>query len=126
MLWPAISGGRSERRMLCGLAVACPEQSSSFAFMGNVADIDQSVWPVLSIDATTNQPIDVPVWTRHRTRWRWSGTVNLAERASTRRANPEQDGFIADAYPDDGRLPALLVGCTTTLTLDLPTLTLPS
>ncbi|KCK19515.1 cell division protein, Z-ring complex Ib, partial [Mycobacterium tuberculosis TB_RSA135] len=66
MLWPGDRAWRQagERRMLCGLQSPGPN-NQQLAFKGKVADIDQSkVWPAgtcLGIDATTNQPIDVPV-----------------------------------------------------------------
>lgn len=112
MLWPGDRAWRQagERRMLCGLQSPGPN-NQQLAFKGKVADIDQSkVWPAgtcLGIDATTNQPIDVPVDCAAPHAMEVSGTVNLAERfPDALPSEPEQDGFIKDAmHPDDGRLP---------------------
>lgn len=133
MLWPGDRAWRQagERRMLCGLQSPGPN-NQQLAFKGKVADIDQSkVWPAgtcLGIDATTNQPIDVPVDCAAPHAMEVSGTVNLAERfPDAPPSEPEQDGFIKDACTrmTDAYLAPLKLR-TTTLTLIYPTLTLPS
>lgn len=133
MLWPGDRAWRQagERRMLCGLQSPGPN-NQQLAFKGKVADIDQSkVWPAgtcLGIDATTNQPIDVPVDCAAPHAMEVSGTVNLAERfPDALPSEPEQDGFIKDACTrmTDAYLAPLKLR-TTTLTLIYPTLTLPS
>ncbi len=133
MLWSGDRAWRQagERRMLCGLHLPGPN-NQQLAFKGKVADIDQSkVWPAgtcLGIDATTNQPIDVPVDCAAPHAMEVTGTVNLAEQfPDALPAEPEQDGFIKDACTrmTDAYLAPIKLR-TTTLTLIYPTLSLPS
>jgi predicted heme/steroid binding protein len=133
MLWSGDRAWRQagERRMLCGLQLPGPN-NQQVAFKGKVADIDQSkVWPAgtcLGIDATTNQPVDVPVDCTAPHAMEVTGTVNLAEKfPNALPAEPEQDAFIKDACTrmTDAYLAPVKLR-TTTLTLIYPTLSLPS
>jgi len=133
MLWSGDRAWRQagERRMLCGLQLPGPG-NEQIAFKGKVADIDQSkVWPAgtcLSIDPTTNQPVDVPVDCAATHAMEVTGTVNLAEKFPTALpAEADQDGFIKDACTrmTDAYLAPVKLR-TTTLTLIYPTLSLPS
>ncbi|MFW3113711.1 hypothetical protein MHAE_08058 [Mycobacterium haemophilum DSM 44634] len=133
MLWSGDRAWRQggERRMLCGLQLP-GANNQQVAFKGKVANIDQSkVWPAgtcLSIDLTTNQPIDVPVDCAAPHAMEVTGTVNLAERfPNALPAEPEQDAFIKDACTrlTDSYLAAIQLR-TTTLTLIYPTLSLSS
>lgn len=133
MLWPGDRAWRQsgERRMLCGLQLP-GANNQQVVFKGKVANIDQSkVWPAgtcLSIDLTTNQPIDVPVDCVAPHAMEVTGTVNLAERfPNALPAASEQDTFIKDACTrlTDSYLAAIELR-TTTLTLIYPTLSLSS
>lgn len=133
MLWAGERAWRQhgERRMLCGLQLPGVGGQQT-AFIGKVADIDQSkVWPpgtCLGIDPTTNQPNDVPVDCAAPHTKEVTGTVNLAERfPDVLPPEPEQDAFIkesctqlTDAYLDPVQLR------DTTLTLTYATVSLPS
>ena len=133
LLWPGDRAWRQsgERRMLCGLQLPGPNNQQQ-AFMGKVADVDQSkVWPAgtcLGIDSTTNQPIDAPVECAAPHAMEVTGTVNLAEKfPGALPAEPDQDGYIKDLctkMTDAYLAPAKLR--TTTLTLIYPTVPLAS
>lgn len=133
MLWSGDRAWRQagERRMLCGLQLPGPN-NQQVVVKGKVADVDQSrVWPAgtcLSIDLTTNQPVDVPVDCAAPHAMEVTGTVNLAEKfPEALPPEPEQDGFIKDACTQmtDAYLAPIKLR-TTTLTLIYPTLSLPS
>jgi predicted heme/steroid binding protein len=133
MLWAGDRAWRQagERRMLCGLQLPGPN-NQQVAFKGKIADIDQSkVWPAgtcLGIDATTNQPVDVPVDCAAPHAMEVTGTVNLAEKfPNALPGEPEQDAFIKDGCTrmTDAYLAPVKLR-TTTLTLIYPTLSLPS
>lgn len=133
MLWAGERAWRQhgERRMLCGLQLPGVGGQQT-AFVGKVADIDQSkVWPpgtCLGIDPGTNQPNDVPVDCAAPHTKEVTGTVNLAERFPyALPPEAEQDAFIkdsctrlTDAYLDPVQLR------DTTLTLTYATVSLPS
>ncbi|KKB99260.1 membrane protein [Mycolicibacter arupensis] len=133
MLWAGERAWRQhgERRMLCGLQLPGVGGQQT-AFVGKVADIDQSkVWPpgtCLGIDPGTNQPNDVPVDCAAPHTKEVTGTVNLAERfPDALPPEAEQDAFIkdsctrlTDAYLDPVQLR------DTTLTLTYATVSLPS
>ncbi|AWV48915.1 hypothetical protein JK2ML_0081 [Mycobacterium leprae Kyoto-2] len=133
MLWSGDRAWRQsgERRMLCGLQLP-GVNNQQVAFKGKVANIDQSkVWPAgtcLSIDLTTNQPIDIPVDCVAPHAMEVTGTVNLADKfPNALPAASEQDTFIKDACTrlTDIYLAAIELR-TTTLTLIYPTLSLSS
>jgi hypothetical protein len=133
LLWAGDRAWRQsgERRMLCGLQLPGANNQQE-AFKGKVANIDQSkVWPAgtcLSIDPTTNQPIDVPVDCAAPHAMEITGTVNLAERfPGALPSEPDQDGFIKDACTKmtDAYLAPVKLR-STTLTLIYPTVSLPS
>jgi hypothetical protein len=133
MLWSGDGAWRQdgERRILCGLQLPGPAGQQQ-AFVGKVADIDQSkVWPAgtcLGIDPGTSQPNDVPVDCAAPHAKEVTGTVNLAERfPDGLPPEPEQDTFIkeectrlTDAYLAPVQLR------DTTLTLTYATISLPS
>ena len=133
MLWAGERAWRQhgERRMLCGLQLPGVGGQQA-AFVGKVADIDQSkVWPpgtCLGVDPATNEPTDVPVDCAAPHTKEVTGTVNLTERfPDALPAEPEQDAFIkesctrlTDAYLDPVQLR------DTTLTLTYATVSLPS
>ncbi|HEU0190361.1 MAG TPA: septum formation family protein [Mycobacterium sp.] len=133
MLWSGDRAWRQygERRMLCGLQLPGTD-GQQLPFTGKVAEIDQSkVWPAgtcLGIDATTNQPTDVPVDCAAPHTKEVTGTVNLAERfPEALPPEPEQDVFIKDActrMTDAYLAPVQLRD--TTLTLTYATISLPS
>ncbi|MEZ0363534.1 septum formation family protein [Mycobacterium sp. pUA109] len=132
MLWSEPAWRQhGERRMLCGLQLPGPN-GQQVAFKGKVADLDQSkVWPAgtcLGIDATSNQPTDVPVDCAAPHAMEVTGTVNLAEKfPDALPPEQEQDGFIKDActqMTDDYLAPIQLR--STTLTLIYNTISLPS
>ncbi|RFD27169.1 hypothetical protein MUBE_00600 [Mycobacterium uberis] len=133
MLWSGDRAWRQggERRMLCGLELP-GTNNQQVAFKGKVANIDQSkIWPAgtcLSIDLTSNQPVDVPVDCAAPHAMEVTGTVNLAERfPNALPAESEQDRFIKDACArlTDSYLATIKLR-TTTLTLIYPTLSLSS
>lgn len=133
LLWAGDRAWRQsgERRMLCGLQLPGANNQQE-VFKGKVSDVDQSkVWPAgtcLSIDPTTNQPIDVPVDCAAPHAMEVTGTVNLAERfPGALPSEPDQDGFIKDACTKmtDAYLAPVKLR-TTTLTLIYPTVSLPS
>jgi hypothetical protein len=133
MLWSGDLAWREggERRMLCGLQLPGADDQQ-LAFVGKVADIDQSqVWPAgtcLGIDPTTNQPTDVPVDCTAPHAKEVTGTVNLAEKfPDALPPEPEQDGFIKEACTQltDGYLAPVQLR-DTTLTLTYSTIPLPS
>ncbi|MDX1889556.1 septum formation family protein [Mycolicibacterium sp. 050158] len=120
-----------ERRMLCGLQLAGPD-NRQLAFAGKVADIDQSkVWPAgtcLGIDPATNQPTDIPVDCAKPHAMEVTGSVNLAEKfPGPVPPDGDQDQFVKDActkMTDDYLAPVALR--KTTLTLIYSTISLPS
>jgi Septum formation len=133
LLWAGDRAWRQsgERRMLCGLQLPGANNQQE-AFKGKVANIDQSkVWPAgtcLSIDPTTNQPIDVPVDCMAPHAMEVTGTVNLAEKfPGALPPEPDQDGFIKDSCTKmtDAYLAPVKFRATT-LTLIYPTVALPS
>jgi len=133
MLWSGDKAWRQsgERRILCGLQLPGPN-NQQLAFKGKVADVDQSkVWPAgtcLGIDATTNQPTDIPVDCAAPHAMEVTGAVNLAEKfPTTLPPEPEQDGFIKDACTrmTDAYLAPVELR-STTLTLIYSTISLPS
>src|SRR3954468_1898410 len=120
-----------ERRMLCGLQLAGPD-NHQLAFAGKVADIDQSkVWPAgtcLGIDPATNQPTDIPVDCAKPHAMEVTGSVNVAEKfPAGLPPEPEQDAFIKDACTrmTDAYLAPIQLR-STTLTLIYSTISLPS
>ena len=113
-------------------AVARSRATSSIAFKGKVADVDQSkVWPdgtCLGIDPATNQPTDIPVDCAAPHAMEVTGTVNLlAKFPDALPPEPEQDGFIKDSCTKltDAYLAPVQLR-STTLTLIYSTLSLPS
>jgi hypothetical protein len=120
-----------ERRMLCGLQLAGPD-NHQLAFKGKVADIDQSkVWPAgtcLDIDPATNQPIDIPTDCAKPHAMEVTGAVNLAEKfPGPVPPDGDQDQFVKDSctqMTDAYLAPAELR--KTTLTLIYSTISLPS
>ena len=90
-----------ERRMLCGLQLAGPD-NHQLAFAGKVADVDQSkVWPAgtcLGIDPVTNQPTDIPTDCAKPHAMEVTGAVNLAEKfPGPVPPDGDQDQFVKDA-----------------------------
>ncbi|MGH3968567.1 MAG: septum formation family protein, partial [Mycobacterium sp.] len=133
MLWSGEKAWQQagERRMLCGLQLPGIDNQQQ-AFKGKVADLDQSrVWPdatCLGIDASTNQPTDVPVDCAAPHAMEVTGTVNLAAQfPGALPPGPEQDGFIKDSCTrlTDAYLAPVQLR-STTLTLIYSTLSLPS
>ncbi|WP_284224190.1 septum formation family protein [Mycobacterium antarcticum] len=120
-----------ERRMLCGLQLAGPD-NHQLAFAGKVADIDQSkIWPAgtcLGIDPATNQPTDVPVDCAKPHAMEVTGSVNLAEKfPGPVPPDGDQDQFVKDSctqMTDAYLAPTALR--KTTLTLIYSTISLPS
>jgi predicted heme/steroid binding protein len=133
LLWSGDKGWREagERRMLCGLQLAGPN-NQQLAFKGKIADVDQSkVWPAgtcLGIDPATNQPTDIPVDCAAPHAEEITGAVNLAEKfQGALPADPDQDAFVKDACT--GMTDAYLAPVqlrNTTLTLLYSTISLPS
>jgi predicted heme/steroid binding protein len=133
LLWSGDKAWRQsgERRMLCGLQLAGPN-NQQIAFKGKVADVDQSkVWPAgtcLGIDPSTNQPTDIPIDCAAPHAMEVTGSVNLAEKfPDALPPEPEQDGFIKDACTKmtDAYLAPVQLR-STTLTLIYSTISLPS
>jgi hypothetical protein len=133
MLWSGDLAWRQhgERRMLCGLQLP-GAGDQQLAFVGKVADIDQSkIWPAgtcLGIDPVTNQPTDVPVDCTALHAKEVTGTVNLAEKfPDALPPEPEQDEFIKEACTEltDAYLAPVQLR-DTTLTLTYSTISLPS
>jgi predicted heme/steroid binding protein len=133
LLWSGDKAWRQsgERRMLCGLQLAGPN-NQQIAFKGKVADVDQSkVWPAgtcLGIDPSTNQPTDIPIDCAAPHAMEATGAVNLAEKfPDALPPEPEQDGFIKDACTrmTDAYLAPVQLR-STTLTLIYSTVSLPS
>ncbi len=133
MLWSGDKAWRQtgERRVLCGLQLPGPN-NQQLSFQGKVADVDQSkVWPAgtcLGIDATTNQPTDIPVDCAAPHAMEVTGAVNLAEKFPTGLPpETEQDTFIKDACTrmTDAYLAPIELR-KTTLTLIYSTISLPS
>ncbi|GLP78893.1 hypothetical protein TUM20984_03130 [Mycobacterium antarcticum] len=120
-----------ERRMLCGLQLAGPD-NHQLAFAGKVADIDQSkIWPAgtcLGIDPATNQPTDIPVDCAKPHAMEVTGSVNLAEKfPGPVPPDGDQDQFVKDSctqMTDAYLAPTALR--KTTLTLIYSTISLPS
>jgi predicted heme/steroid binding protein len=133
LLWSGDKAWRQsgERRMLCGLQMAGPN-NQQLAFKGKVADVDQSkVWPAgtcLGIDPGTNQPTDIPIDCAAPHAMEVTGAVNLAEKfPDALPPEPDQDGFIKDVctrMTDAYLVPVQLR--STTLTLIYSTISLPS
>ena len=132
MLW---SGDRawkqSDRRMLCGLQLPGAD-NVQLAFKGKVADLDQSkVWDAgtcLGIEASTNQPTDVPIDCNGPHAMEVTGTVNLAEKfPAALPSEQDQDTFLKDVCTKmtEAYLAPVQLR-TTTLTLTYSTLSLPS
>jgi predicted heme/steroid binding protein len=120
-----------ERRMLCGLQLAGPD-NHQLAFKGKVADIDQSkVWPAgtcLGIDPATNQPTDIPVDCAKPHAMEVTGSVNLAEKfPGPVPPDGDQDQFVKDSCTQltDAYLAPVALR-KTTLTLIYSTISLPS
>jgi predicted heme/steroid binding protein len=120
-----------ERRMLCGLQLAGPD-NRQLAFAGKVADIDQSkVWPAgtcLGIDPATNQPTDIPVDCAQPHAMEVTGSVNLAEKfPGPVPPDGDQDQFVKDSCTQmtDAYLAPVALR-KTTLTLIYSTISLPS
>jgi predicted heme/steroid binding protein len=121
----------NERRMLCGLQLAGPD-NHQLAFAGKVADIDQSkIWPAgtcLGIDPATNQPTDIPVDCAKPHAMEVTGSVNLAEKfPGPVPPDGDQDQFVKDSctqMTDAYLAPTALR--KTTLTLIYSTISLPS
>jgi hypothetical protein len=120
-----------ERRMLCGLQLAGPD-NHQLAFAGKVADIDQSkVWPAgtcLGIDPATNQPTDIPVDCAKPHAMEVTGAVNLAEKfPGPVPPDGDQDQFVKDSCTQmtDAYLAPVALR-KTTLTLIYSTISLPS
>jgi hypothetical protein len=133
MLWSGELAWRQygERRMLCGLQLP-GAGDQQLAFVGKVADIDQSkIWPAgtcLGIDPATNQPTDVPVDCAMTHAKEVTGTVNLAEKfPDALPPEPDQDEFIKEACTQltDAYLEPVQLR-DTTLTLTYTTISLPS
>ncbi|OPX07018.1 septum formation family protein [Mycobacterium sp. AT1] len=120
-----------ERRMLCGLQLAGPD-NHQLAFAGKVADVDQSkVWPAgtcLGIDPVTNQPTDIPTDCAKPHAMEVTGAVNLAEKfPGPVPPDGDQDQFVKDACTrmTDAYLAPVALR-KTTLTLIYSTISLPS
>ncbi len=120
-----------ERRMLCGLQLAGPD-NHQLAFVGKVADIDQSkVWPAgtcLGIDPATNQPTDIPTDCAKPHAMEVTGTVNLAGKfPGPVPPDGDQDQFVKDQCTQmtDAYLAPIALR-KTTLTLIYSTISLPS
>lgn len=120
-----------ERRMLCGLQLAGPD-NHQLAFRGKVADIDQSkVWPAgtcLGIDPATNQPTDIPVDCAKPHAMEVTGSVNLADKfPGPVPPDGDQDQFVKDTCTQmtDAYLAPVALR-KTTLTLIYSTISLPS
>lgn len=120
-----------ERRMLCGLQLAGPD-NHQLAFSGKVADIDQSkVWPAgtcLGIDPATNQPTDIPTDCAAPHAMEVTGAVNLAEKfPGPVPPDGDQDQFVKDSCTQmtDAYLAPVALR-KTTLTLIYSTISLPS
>ncbi|TPG29686.1 septum formation family protein [Mycolicibacterium hodleri] len=120
-----------ERRMLCGLQLAGPD-NRQLAFAGKVADIDQSkVWPAgtcLGIDPATNQPTDIPVDCAKPHAMEVTGSVNLAGKfPGPVPPDGDQDQFVKDSCTQmtDAYLAPVALR-KTTLTLIYSTISLPS
>ncbi len=120
-----------ERRMLCGLQLAGPD-NHQLAFAGKVADIDQSkIWPAgtcLGIDPATNQPTDIPVDCAKPHAMEVTGSVNLAEKfPGPVPPDGDQDQFVKDSCTQmtDAYLAPIALR-KTTLTLIYSTISLPS
>jgi predicted heme/steroid binding protein len=120
-----------ERRMLCGLQLAGPD-NHQLAFAGKVADVDQSkVWPAgtcLGIDPATNQPTDVPTDCAKPHAMEVTGSVDLADKfPGPVPPDGDQDQFVKDSctkMTDEYLAPVALR--KTTLTLIYSTISLPS
>jgi hypothetical protein len=120
-----------ERRMLCGLQLAGPD-NRQLPFSGKVADLDQSkVWPAgtcLGIDPATNQPVDVPVDCAKPHAMEVTGSVNLGEKfPGPVPPDGDQDQFVKDSCTQmtDAYLAPIELR-KTTLTLIYSTISLPS
>ncbi|MET0456697.1 MAG: septum formation family protein [Mycobacterium sp.] len=120
-----------ERRMLCGLQLAGPD-NHQLAMIGKVADVDQSkVWPpgtCLGIDPATNQPTDIPIDCAQPHAMEVTGAVNLADKfPGPLPPDPDQLQFVKDACTKmtDGYLAPVELR-KTTLTLIYSTISLPS
>jgi predicted heme/steroid binding protein len=120
-----------ERRMLCGLQLAGPD-NHQLAFAGKVADIDQSkVWPAgtcLGIDPATNQPTDIPTDCAKPHAMEVTGAVDLAEKfPGPVPPDGDQDQFVKDSCTQltDAYLAPIELR-KTTLTLIYSTISLPS
>jgi predicted heme/steroid binding protein len=120
-----------ERRMLCGLQLAGPD-NHQLAFVGKVADVDQSkVWPAgtcLGIDPATNQPTDIPVDCAKPHAMEVTGAVNLADKfPGPVPPDGDQDQFVKDSCTQmtDAFLAPVELR-KTTLTLIYSTISLPS
>lgn len=120
-----------ERRMLCGLQLAGPD-NHQLAFAGKVADIDQSkIWPAgtcLGIDPAANQPTDIPVDCAKPHAMEVTGSVNLAGKfPGPVPPDGDQDQFVKDSCTQmtDAYLAPIALR-KTTLTLIYSTISLPS
>lgn len=120
-----------ERRMLCGMQLAGPD-NHQLAFASKVADVDQSkVWPAgtcLGIDPATNQPTDIPTDCAKPHAMEVTGAVNLAEKfPGPVPPDGDQDQFVKDSCTQmtDAYLAPLELR-KTTLTLIYSTISLPS
>ena len=120
-----------ERRMLCGLQLAGPD-NHQLAFTGRVADIDQSkVWPAgtcLGIDPATNQPTDIPADCAQPHAMEVTGAVDLAGKfPGPVPPDGDQDQFVKDTCTQmtDAYLAPVELR-RTTLTLIYSTISLPS
>ena len=120
-----------ERRMLCGLQLAGPD-NRQLAFAGKVADVDQSkVWPAgtcLGIDPATNQPTDVPIDCVKPHAMEVTGAVNLGQQfPGPVPPDGDQDQFVKDTCTKmtDAYLAPVELR-KTTLTLIYSTVSLPS
>ena len=133
LIWSGDKAWRQsgERRMLCGLQLA-GSGNHQLAVTGKVADLDQSkVWSAgtcLGIDATSNQPTDIPIDCAQPHAMEVTGTVNLAEKfPGAMPADPDQLQFVKDTctqMTNDYLAPAELR--KTTLTLIYGSVSLPS
>lgn len=120
-----------ERRMLCGLQLAGPD-NHQLAFAGKVADLDQSkVWPAgtcLGIDPATNQPTDIPIDCAKPHAMEVTGSVDLAGKfPGPVPPDGDQDQFVKDSCTrmTDAYLSPIELR-KTTLTLIYSTISLPS
>jgi putative regulator of septum formation len=103
VLWSGASTGpqSGDRHLLCGLQLP-GRDGKPIAFMGKVAELDQSkVWPAgtcLGIEPTSGQPTGIPVDCSVPHAEEITGAANLAEPwPGAPPAQADEDAFIRDA-----------------------------